>query len=273
MRRRSGVTDKMIERRLRQGYGQGDGALYKPAMGVRDVPSVGEGWQTPVLHHPERETPHQFMSRLEMTTACIYERLGATQIREQYALLCDGGTRDETTYIADLLGVKHPMIPGTLTRAVMATDILVDMPDGGRVAVYCKPEALLDPTTLKGVRNLEKQAIEAIYWSRRPRTTFVVVTEKDYPEVFKDNVVDLRGRLFQHEHAAVRDRVGEAAERFLGMWEPGRTLIDLIRQLVTAMTLTIDQVTHLVYLAVWATAIPVDLKADRFHPSNRVILE
>lgn len=273
MRRRSGVTDKMIERRLRQGYGQGDGALYKPAMDVRDVPSVGEGWQTPVLLHPERGTPHQFMSRLEMTTACIYERLGATQIREQYALLCDGGTRDETTYIADLLGVKHPMIPGTLTRAVMTTDILADMPDGSRVAVYCKPKALLDPTTRKGVRNLEKQAIEAIYWSRRPSTTFVVVTEEDYPEVFKDNVVDLRGRLFHHEHAAVRGRVGEAAERFLAIWEPGRTLIDLIRQLVAAMTLSIDQVTHLVYLAVWATAIPVDLKADRFHPSNRVILE
>jgi hypothetical protein len=272
MRRREGVTDQHIERILKMGYGQGEGATYKPLSFVRDVPSVGEGWQMPVLLTPERLIPHQYHSRLEMTTGCIHERLGATQIREQFALLCSEGTREETIAIAKELGVKHPTIPRTSTLAVMSTDLLVDRPNGNTVAIYCKPRAHLDPTTRKGIRNLEKQSIEAIYWARR-NTKFVVVTEETYPEVFKDNVVDIRSRLFQFEHEAVRPRIEEAATGFKQHWTPSRTLVEIIRLLADTMGLTVLQATHLVYVAVWGELIRVDLSAERFHPSKPVILE
>ena len=273
MKKRKGITDRDVEVWLSQGLGQGEGNDFKPALRVQDVPSDGEGWEAPVLLHREREHPHQFLSRLEMTTGFVYDWLGAKQIREQYAVLSSTKDRSETIEIADRLGIRHPCYRGTRTNIIVTTDMVVTMPGNKAVAVYCKPRALLDPATAKGRRNIEKRSIEEIYWSRRPNTTFEVVDEFTYPEVLKQNLCDVRGRLFQFEHDHLVPREPEAVRLFMACWSVSRCLHDILCDVIAKMGLLPLQAANLVYRAVWYGRIPVKLAEARFHPNQLVRLK
>ena len=268
---RRNITDAHVARWIKQGKGQGQGNGYIPWFKVRDVPSCGEGWQTPLMYYRERSTPHQYLSRLEKSTGCILEWLGAVEIREQYADLSPHRDRDETIEIAERLGVRHPVYRDTKTPIVVTTDIVATMPKGELQAAYCKPKALLDPATEEGRRNIKKKAIEACYWDARG-IELKVVTEDTYPELLKKNVIDLRDRMFFHEHDHVVPRITEAVECFMGKWTRSTILADLIEYLPPQTGLTIQQSANLIYRATWQGLIPVKLAAGRFHPRLPVVL-
>jgi hypothetical protein len=101
-RRRSLARLSSIDSYCLAGFGQGEGAAYKPWLRVQDIPSLGrvhrvKGWKHGRVHH--------LLSDLEARVFFIYEwSLQIIDIREQYPLL----PLDETLAIAKECGVAHP---------------------------------------------------------------------------------------------------------------------------------------------------------------------
>lgn len=151
-------VEQMLDR-IHKGFGQGNGATYKPFMNVRDVPSEG-------LSHMVRSSitnrTHHYLSLGEQGVHLLAEYSGKVlDVREQYALL----PWSEMQTVAHKLGIKYPQIPYTKTPVVLTTDLLITL-DGPQkknlLAIAVKPkEKLKDP------RVLEKLWLERFYWNRR----------------------------------------------------------------------------------------------------------
>lgn len=149
---------KLIEQRIRSGFGQGHGADYKPWTYIRDVPSKGTSNS---VHSPITGRNHHYLSVGEQNLHFIVEYYGALDIREQYALL----PWKELQAVAAQVGIRYPVIPYTKTPAVLTTDMVVTLPrDDGRqlVAVAVKEKKELDDE-----RVLEKLWLERYYWMSR----------------------------------------------------------------------------------------------------------
>lgn len=159
----------LVDRWIAAGYGQGDGAGYKPFMYVRDVPSTGT---SSMVKSRLTGRTHHYLSRQEFKVHLEAEYSRSTRdIREQYALL----PLAETQQIAADLGVRHPTYPATKTPTVMTTDLLLtlDRPNGDQLlAISVKLTKDLTP------RNLEKLLIEKVYWNNRG-VKWVLITEKE----------------------------------------------------------------------------------------------
>src|SRR5437868_15246520 len=114
-KRRRKFDEAVIERRIKEGRGQGKGAHYKPWLTIQDVPSLGLatrilGWKTGRVHH--------LLSKLELTD--FYTQDWAKRvidIREQYPLL----PLSETLAIAQACGIRYPTVPGTKQPVVLTT--------------------------------------------------------------------------------------------------------------------------------------------------------
>src|ERR1039458_2516666 len=114
--RRKDLTGKAIERRIAAGFGQGEGASYKPWLRISDVPSKGTctiitGWRHGREHH--------LLSRNERNYFyCLEWQDDVEEVREQFPLL----PLQRTLEIAASLGFKHPSDRGK--PIVMTTDFL-----------------------------------------------------------------------------------------------------------------------------------------------------
>jgi TnsA endonuclease N terminal len=117
-KRKRKTTKKQIEKRLKEGRGQGRRENYKPWLRIQDVGSIGlstriKGWKSNRIH--------QFLSKLELSYFYLLEwSKEVIDIREQFPL-----DLDETKAIAQELGVKHPTDPFTQEQVVMTTDFLI----------------------------------------------------------------------------------------------------------------------------------------------------
>jgi len=173
------TSPSTIQRRLKEGRGQGSGPDYRPWLNIRDVPSRGlscrvKGSKTGRLH--------SFLSRLETDFFFLLEGLPAvSDLREQFPLL----PIDETIAIADECGVAHPADPRIREPIVMTTDFVVTMQDGSqRIEVARSLKYSVD---LAAPRTLEKLEIERRYWDRRG-IEWAIVTEKDISPAFVKNI-------------------------------------------------------------------------------------
>jgi hypothetical protein len=172
------ITAASFQKLVDEGRGQGYGKDYVPWLTVRDVPSQGlstrtTGWKTERIHH--------FLSIMELSYFYVLEWATAVQdIREQYPLAIE-----QTLDIANRLGIKHPMVPGTNENSVMTTDFLIDVMLNGQpklLARSIKPER-----ELGSHRVIEKMMIEQTFWEERG-IDFKVVTEREIPKSFVENV-------------------------------------------------------------------------------------
>ncbi|TBL68367.1 TnsA endonuclease C-terminal domain-containing protein [Paenibacillus thalictri] len=155
-KRQRKTTQAVIEKRIKEGRGTGHFSDYKPWLTIHDVPSQGVvtrilGWKSDRLHH-------YFSEYFELAHHYQLEwALGCCDIREQYPLL----PLEKTLFIADKLGVKHPVDPKTKHPIVMTTDMLltVQTEDDVRfVAHTIKPKSKLNK------RVLEKFEIEKVFF-------------------------------------------------------------------------------------------------------------
>jgi hypothetical protein len=164
---------------IKSGRGGGRGSEYSPWLTVQDVPSIAPA--TRVLGMKTGRM-HQVLSNLELNYFYVLDwAQNVTDIREQFPLL----PIEETKFIANELGVKHPAQPGTKQPIVMTTDFVVDV-DEVTVARNCKYEKdLLDK------RVSEKLEIERRYWLRRG-VNFQVVSEKTFSPTLIANVKFIR---------------------------------------------------------------------------------
>ena len=83
-KRKRVINERVIERRLKEGRGQGEGADYQPWLHIQDVPSQGlatriKGWKTGRCHHLLSKLECQYFYILEWSPVVC-------DIREQFPL-------------------------------------------------------------------------------------------------------------------------------------------------------------------------------------------
>lgn len=178
-KRQRRINAAVIDKRLREGRGQGKGAAYSPWLHIQDVPSQGlthriKGWKT------ERE--HHFLSTLECDFFYVLDWSPVVRdIREQYPLL----PLAETEAIAGACGFRHPADPRTQEPIVMTTDFVITLVREAQ-EVECA-RAVKPSAQLQSARVLEKLEIERRYWQAR-RIDWGIVTEREIPRPFVKNV-------------------------------------------------------------------------------------
>jgi TnsA endonuclease N terminal/TnsA endonuclease C terminal len=166
------TTSSMIEKRLKQGRGQGRGADYKPWLTIQDVSSSGLSKR---ILGVTTERRHEFLSQIESNYFYILDwAKNVTDIREQYPML----PLSETLEISACLGVTHPLLPKTKEPIVMTTDFYIEVQLC--MGVCYQARAVKPSNQLDEKRTIEKLEIERQYWERR-NISWGIVTERDIP--------------------------------------------------------------------------------------------
>lgn len=171
---------KHIQRRVKQGRGQGIGVNYKPWYTAKIISSLGRTFR-PKGIKTERES--LFLSEWENFYFLLLDWSDrVSDIREQFPLLDSGCDNiQETIEIARGLNVEHPMERPQNVLKVMTTDFLVTFNDGSEVAVHFKPWKSIT------AREVEKMEIERLYWAQRG-IQWELVTEKDISVAYAKNI-------------------------------------------------------------------------------------
>ena len=175
-KRRYGVSEKKIEKWVKQGRGTGHGSGYLPWLTIHDTSSHG------LSSRPPGVTTGRIHHLLSNNEAAVFYQADWSQavldIREQFPL-----PRSETRAIASHMGVAHPRDRGV--DVVMTTDFLLDVRgqdpwlsfelppgDGARqLAIAVKPDDVFF-----SMRALDKLEIERRYWTDR-RVEWLLLTE------------------------------------------------------------------------------------------------
>lgn len=177
-KRKRHITEKLREKRRRQGRGLGHGKDYKPGLTIQDVASIGlatrvRGWKTQRIHH--------FLSKLEWFVFFLMDwSVTVVDIREQFPL-----DLDETLAIAQELGVRHPTDPKTKEPREVTTDLVITVRHGIDEVMFARTVKYVDK--LASNRVMEKFEIERIYWTRR-KIDWGIVTERDVPRELVENI-------------------------------------------------------------------------------------
>lgn len=188
-KRKTQLTEKKIAEMEKEGRGQGTGEHYKPWINIQDFPSNGlatrgKGWKTNRIH--------QFLSKLERDYFYLLEwNPSVVDIREQFPLI-----REDTFYIAEGKGIKHPTDPTSQIPIVMTTDFLITLSNSEgttHVARTIKPSK-----ELENERIIEKFEIECTYWEERG-IDWGIITEKELPRNMIENVEWLHSSYFEIE--------------------------------------------------------------------------
>lgn len=148
-------TEKKIEQRQREGYGQGSGADYKPWIEVTDFSSKGRSRRvasakTGRVHHLFSDVEYGLFIAAEWSRSVI-------DIREQYPL-----DREMTQTIAQQLKISHPCYPATHVPTVMTVDLLLTKLEHGHkvlVALNAKRDE-----EAENAHSLEKLEIQRSYF-------------------------------------------------------------------------------------------------------------
>lgn len=169
MRRRSGPeTDAVIDKKIAEGRGKGEGRFYKPWIRVGEFKSNGEqeiiqGLKTFRDHHyfSEGESKHHLLA--EFSPHVI-------DIREQYPLL----PLEMSLHIAKRAGLKHPSMYGH--PKVLTVDFLLTVKHDDSDRLLAR--SIKRSADLNVPRVREKQQLEALV-CRAQGYPFEIVTEKE----------------------------------------------------------------------------------------------
>lgn len=188
-KRKIEMTEKKIAQMTKEGRGQGIGENYKPWITIQDFPSQGlvtrgKGWKTNRIH--------QFLSKLERDYFYVLEwHQSVIDIREQFPL-----NREDTLFIAENKGLKHPTDPKTAVPIVMTTDFLITVANSNGTTKYAR--TIKPSMELENSRTIEKFEIERSYWQDRG-IDWGIVTEKELPKNLIENVEWLHDAYFGNE--------------------------------------------------------------------------
>lgn len=163
-------------RKYADGRGLGHAADYKPWITIDEFNSTGTGSGYP---DPIHGRSIQVLSQGELRAYLILRWQDIVKdIREQYPL-----ELFRTISIARQHGFIHPR--NGSEYSVMTTDFLVDLVDGKRIAISCKPNA--DNLTK---RDNEKLFIEKTYWEDMGTNWYLFETDM-IPRTYARNILDV----------------------------------------------------------------------------------
>lgn len=178
-KRKRSVDARSIEKRMKEGRGEGRGFDYNPWLHIQDVPSLGtvtriKGWKTGRIHH--------LLSRAELAYFYLLEwDPDVCDIREQYPLT----PLEDVMSLADDLGIRYPVDPRTKHPIIMTEDFLVSVRRGSQVIEL--PRAIKYQKDLKSRRVRQKLQIHGAYWESRGMNHHVV-TEVAVSKVKVQNI-------------------------------------------------------------------------------------
>jgi len=188
MRGRRFKTQADIERYIAQGYGQGQGAEYRPWLRVQDVPSQGRSRKVSGL---KINRNYHLLSDLEFAYFVVLEfSEDVVDIREQYPLF----PISDLQQIAHARSIRYPKFAGTDLPYVLTTDFLVTYKaSNGTTQLAARTvkysEALQPSKSLE--RTLQKFEIERCLWTEQG-VDWGIVTEKSIPAPLAENLQWLR---------------------------------------------------------------------------------
>ncbi|MBO2639309.1 heteromeric transposase endonuclease subunit TnsA [Shewanella algae] len=232
-----GLNQGQINKRIREGRGQGHGPDYKPFIYTRDVSSLGRSHR---IYGNKCRRLHHLLSDLELAVLLTLDwSPHVKDIREQFPLCVE-----DTVRLAQEHGISHSKFQGV--AQVLSSDFLVDFDDPSRpnIAIQAKYS-----TDLAKPEVIERLELERRYWAEKDIPWFIV-TEMDFAKVAFNNIQwfypaqieaavvtdDLERylRLFAQEFMRTPDKlITEVAQRLDVTYElePGQALYWL-RQLL-----------------------------------------
>lgn len=170
-----GLTQAQIDRRLKDGRGQGQGSDYKPFIYTRDVSSLGRSHRLP---GSKTRRLHHLLSDLELAIFLTLDRSPhVTDIREQFPMRVE-----DTVRIAEELGLPHGRYKGT--PQVLTSDFLVDFEDPQRPSIAIQAKYSTD---LQKPEVIERLELERRYWQEKG-IPWVIVTEREVSKVAFANI-------------------------------------------------------------------------------------
>lgn len=176
------LSQKEIERRIKEGRGQGIVENYKPWLTIQDVPSKGRCSRIKGI---KTNRQHELLSDMERDYFYILEFSDVVEdIREQYPLL----PIEETLVIADELGIKHPTDPKTQKPIVMTTDFLITYKENGKSKIVAR--TIKSKDELLNERVIEKFEIERKYWQKQD-VEWGIVTEEEINKTLAYNISNI----------------------------------------------------------------------------------
>jgi hypothetical protein len=178
MSKRGQRAEKFQENRIKNGYGQGTGANYKPFIQAHDNKVASEGWLTRHLgwktkrrHHTLSNHERDFLYYLEWLDEVV-------DIREQFPLL----PLSRTEEIAEQLGIKHAHVDDV--NVVMTTDFVVTLKTSSGLIDIVRT---IKPANKLNNRTLELFEIERRFFSEQG-INWEIVTDSKLPKTLIKNV-------------------------------------------------------------------------------------
>ncbi|PWW37047.1 TnsA endonuclease C-terminal domain-containing protein [Chromohalobacter israelensis] len=232
-----GLNQAQIDKRLKEGRGQGHGPDYKPFIYTRDVSSLGRSHR---LFGSKCQRMHHLLSDLELAVFLSLDwSPKVVDVREQFPLRVE-----DTVRIAEEAGLPHARFKGT--PQVLSSDFLVDFDDSARPAMAIQAKYSSDLEKSEVVERLE---LERRYWAEKG-IPWAIVTEREvsktafaniqwlYPAQSENELsldeLDHYQKLYLHEFQRDPDRLLTTIAQGLDMaygLEPGQALYWL-RQLL-----------------------------------------
>lgn len=212
---------RSIERREKEGRGQGRGAAYRPwrmeqeRRGSKSLSTRLWGWKAGREHHLSSKLALHYWALLEWSPKVL-------DIRENYPLL----PIEATLIIASELGVQHPRKYKTGEPEVMLTDFVVTT--RGRLGRVDQARSVRYRSSLLSKKQSACLEIERRYWAAR-RIDWGLVTDDTIPRTLVENVLFVYEKIdLQHwprlTPRVVRDVAVTLSERVV---QGGYSLVDL----------------------------------------------
>jgi len=176
------MTEKKIQKYLKEGRGTGSGEDFIPWVSIHDFPSIGRVHRIFGLKIPRE---YHFMSDGEAGyfDECDWDD-EITDIREQFPL-----DRDLTYKIARQLKFKHPVTTDG-TPNIMTTDFLLDVGSGTNRKLVARTLKVRGEVNKRRV--LEKFEIEGRYWAHK-KVDWGIVLKENLNKTLISNVEAVRG--------------------------------------------------------------------------------
>lgn len=170
-----GLSQSQIDRRVKEGRGQGHGSDYKPFIYTRDVSSLGRSHR---IYGNKCRRLHHLLSDLELAVLLTLDwSPHVTDIREQFPLCVE-----DTVRLAQEHGLPHAKFQGA--SQVLTSDFLVDFDDPARpvIAIQAKYGADLAKPDV-----IERLELERRYWAEKD-IPWYIVTEMDFAKAAFNNI-------------------------------------------------------------------------------------
>jgi hypothetical protein len=175
------ISQESIDRRIKEGRGQGEEFNYKPWLTVLDVTSKGcshiiAGWKTDGRDHHLLSDGEKHCFLAYEWAKCILD------IREQFPL-----PLEKTLAIAEAAGIKHPVHPKTKHPVVMTTDFMLTVQTPEGTVCHARTFKFPEELNVRDVRVGQLFEIERLYWQLM-NINWKIVTQSQLPMGLVNNV-------------------------------------------------------------------------------------